>query len=120
MVQQRLEELHIPLKVLPDEQDLRRDISQRLEDLFFRRLMERFTRKRSLLYHDFGMKFHIVEMLKQEQLDIVVKQRLLQAECMDTYDAVVNTIVNESFKSSCCSAMARTALYSAYRANPCR
>ena len=97
-LQQRLEELHIPLKVLPDEQDLRRDISQRLEDLFFRRLMERFTRKRSLLYHDFGMKFHIVEMLKQEQLDIVVKQRLLQAECMDTYDAVANTIVNEFFQ----------------------
>ncbi len=97
-LQQRTEELHIPLKALPRDQDLRRDISQRLEDLFFGRLMERFTRKRSLLYHDFGMKFHIVEMLKQEQLDIVVKQRLLQAECMDTYDTVANTIVNEFFQ----------------------
>jgi hypothetical protein len=97
-LQRRVGELHIPLKALPRDQDLRHDISQRLEDLFFRRLMERLNRNRSDLYRDFDMQFHIVEMLKQEHLDIVVKQRLLQVECMDTYDTVANTIVNEFFQ----------------------
>jgi hypothetical protein len=95
---QRLEELRIPLKALPRDQELRHDIGQRLEDLFFRRLMERLTRKRSLLYRDFDVQFHIVELLKQEQLDIVVRQRLLHEECIDTYDTVVNILVNEFFQ----------------------
>jgi hypothetical protein len=97
-LQQRLEELHIPLKALPLDHDLRHDISQRLEDLFFGRLMERLNRNRSDLYRDFDMQFRIVEMLKQEQLDIVIKQHLLQSECMDTYDTVVNTLVNKFFQ----------------------
>jgi hypothetical protein len=94
----QLEGLHIPLKAIPHDQELRHDISQRLEDLFFRRIMERLNKNRSDLYRDFDIKFHIVEMLKQEQLDSVAKQRLLQAECMDTYDTVANTIVDEFFR----------------------
>jgi hypothetical protein len=61
--------------------------------------MERLNISRSVLYQDFDLRFHIVNMLRQEQLDIVVRQRLLQAEYMDaTYDAVVNTVVNEFFQ----------------------
>jgi DNA topoisomerase VI subunit B len=98
-LQRCLEELHLPLKALPRDQDLRHDIGQRLEDLFFKRLMERLNISRSLLYQDFDLRFHIVNMLRREQLDIVVRQRLLQAEYMDaTYDAVVNTVVNEFFQ----------------------
>jgi len=98
-LQRCLEELHLPLKALPRDQDLRHDIGQRLEDLFFKRLMERLNISRSVLYQDFDLRFHIVNMLRQEQLDIVVRQRLLQAEYMDaTYDAVVNTVVNEFFQ----------------------
>jgi hypothetical protein len=97
-LQQRMQELHIPLKALPRDQDLRHNIGQRLEDLFVGRLMERLNRNRTDLYRDFDMRFRIVELLKQEHLDIVIKQRLLQAECMDTYDTVANTIVNEFFQ----------------------
>jgi hypothetical protein len=97
-LQKRMEALQVPLKALPHEQDLRHDISQRLENLFLRRLLDRLSIDQSFIYRDFEAQFRIIELLKHEQLDLVVKERLLQTECMDTYDIVVNNVVNEFFQ----------------------
>ncbi len=97
-LQRRFQELDIPIKALPRDDEIRKDISKRLEVAFFGRLMEHLKQEMIEFYTKLDQQLHITETIMEKGLDTSIKSRLLETVCVDSYNMVVEEVVEEFFK----------------------
>ncbi|HEY4036575.1 MAG TPA: hypothetical protein VGL94_21685, partial [Ktedonobacteraceae bacterium] len=96
-LRQRLRTLAIPIKAVPDKQQIRRDLSKRIEQLILGRLMEHVQVDLAELFRDFDQQLHMTEMMITKRVDVEVSERLLMDGCVDAYDKVIEQVVQEHF-----------------------
>jgi len=94
-LRQHLYALAIPVKAIPDKQKIRHDLSERMEQLILGRLMDRV--QVAELFRNFDQQLHMTETMSNKQVDVEVSERLRVDECMDSYDMVIEQVVQEHF-----------------------
>lgn len=97
-LRQRFRELAIPEKAFPHDQEIRQDLSKRLEQLFFRRLLEHLRVEISDIFSDLDQQLYIIATMISQKLDAEVKKRLLAEACTDFYDTVAENVVQDFFR----------------------
>ena len=96
----RFEALHIPLKWLPADADIRRDIRQQCEQLLLGHLWEGMSQHIGVarLLSDLDRQLHFTESMIAQTLDERLKFCLAQASCAQSYAVVLEQVVGEFFE----------------------
>jgi len=97
----RFEVLGIPLKSLPTDTDIRRDIRQRFERLLLGHLWEGISQRLAVtsLLDDLHKQLNLTETMIDQALDEQLKHCLVQESCAKSYAVVLEEVVGEFFES---------------------
>lgn len=105
----RFEALGIPVKSLPTDADIRRDIRERFERLLLGHLWEGVSQQLEVirLLGDLDRQLHLTETMIGQALDERLKHGLQQESCAKSYAAVLDEVVGEFFEGFMCEHSAR-------------
>jgi len=96
----RFEVLGIPVKSLPTDADIRRDIRERFERLLLGYLWEGMSQRLEVtrLLVDLDRQLHLAETMADKVLDDQVKHCLAQESCAKSYAVVLDQVVDDFFE----------------------
>lgn len=105
----RFEALGIPIKSLPTDADIRRDIGERFEHLLLGHLWEGVSQQLGVtrLLGDLDRNLHFTETMIGQALDEQLKHCLQQESYTKSYAAVLDEVVGEFFEGFMCKHSAR-------------
>jgi hypothetical protein len=96
----RLEALGIPIKSIPSDTDIRRDIRVRVERLLLGHLWEGVSQRLEVarLLDSLDRRLHLTDTMRMKALDEEIKECLVQVSCSDSYTDVLDDVVGEFFQ----------------------
>ncbi|RIK78159.1 ATP-binding protein [candidate division KSB1 bacterium] len=97
----RFKNLAIPLKSLPTDADIRRDIQKRFEEFILAHLWEGLSLKFEVtrLLADLDRQLHFTEAMIKQTLDRQLRNRLEKESCSESYAIGLEDVVGEFFES---------------------
>ncbi len=100
----RLEALRIPVKSLPADADIRRDIREQFERLLLGHLWEGISQQLEVtcLLSDLDRQLHLTDTMIGQALDERLKRCLQQESCAESYAMVLDKVVEELFEDFMC------------------
>jgi hypothetical protein len=96
-LRQRLSTLSIPIKAIPDQQQIRHDLSKHMEQLILGQLMEHVQVDLAELFRNLDQQLQMTETMIDKQVDVEVSERLFVDGCMDAYAMVIAQVAQEHF-----------------------
>jgi hypothetical protein len=92
--------LRIAIKSIPNHNDIRRDIREKVERLLLGHLWEGVSQRLGVVHllDNLDRQLHLSETMREQALDEEIKGRLGQVSCADSYAAVLDDVVDEFFE----------------------
>jgi hypothetical protein len=96
----RLEALGIPIKSMPGDDDIRRDIHKNVEQMLLGHLWEGVSQQLEVtqLLEDIDRQLRLTETMMGHAIDEQIRRSLAQTSCTESYAAVLDDVVDEFFE----------------------